>query len=244
MTDIEDHYRNLLAEDYLTMIGDFDAQVRTDKGLLCGLDLECASRRGRALDLGAGPGTHSVALAGLGYHVTAVDLSEDLLQELSQRCKGLNVRAIRGDMTALQGMVMPGYDLAVCLGDTLSHLPSLDTVDLFLDEVRGALANGGQVLLGFRDLTQVSIGADRFLAIAQNETRIMTCFLEDHGEKVEVHDLIYRLEEGSWVLHKGSYLKLRLSEALVRERLKLAGFEIVHASTQQKQVKMMARKAT
>jgi len=242
MTDAASHYRDLLAADYLTMIGDFDARVSADKGLFCGLDLECDTGRARALDLGCGPGVHSVALTKIGYQVTAIDLSEELLEELQRRTDGSAVYALQGDMTALKGAVMPGFELAVCLGDTLPHLPSFEDVDRFFGEVHGVLAPRGQLLLGFRDLTPVLEGTDRFLPVAQTEDRIMTCFLEDRGDRVEVHDLIHRREAEGWTLHKSSYSKLRLGEPDVRERLKAAGFEIVQASTEQGQVQMLARK--
>jgi len=242
MVDVETHYRELLAADYLIEVGDFDARVRADKGLFCGFDLECETGRARALDLGAGPGCQSFALAELGYLVTAVDLSEELLAELECRCQGLNVRALRGDMTALLGTLMPGFELAVCLGDTLSHLTDREAVDLFFRAVWAALAPRGQLLLSFRDLTIVLEGMDRFIPVAATQDRIMTCFLEDRGEQVEVHDLIYRREGESWTLHKSSYPKLRLGESQVRTQLKAAGFEIVHASTAQGLVKMLARK--
>ncbi len=57
-----------------------------------------------------------------------------------------------------------------------------------------------------------------------------------------MHDLIHRREAEGWVLHKSSYPKLRLGEPEVRRRLKATGFEIVHASVEQGQVKMLARK--
>ncbi|MCR9241246.1 MAG: class I SAM-dependent methyltransferase [Rhodobiaceae bacterium] len=244
MGDVTNHYRDLLAADYLTMVGDFDARVRADMGLLCGLDLECESGRARALDLGCGPGMHSVALTKIGYQVTAIDLSEVLLDELKRRTVGSAVHAIQGDITELLGVVMPGFELAVCLGDTLPHLPSFEDVDRFLGEVHGVLGSRGQLLLGFRDLTHVLEGVDRFIPVAQTDDRIMTCFLEDRGDRVEVHDLIHRREESGWVLYKSSYPKLRLGEADVRNRLKAAGFEIVHSSIEQGQVKMLARKVT
>ncbi len=244
MTEVVNHYRDLLAADYLTMVGDFEARVRADKGLFCGLDLECESGRARALDLGSGPGMHSVALTKIGYQVTAIDLSEELLDELRRRTEGSAVHALQGDITKLQGQVMPGFELAVCLGDTLPHLPSFDDVDRFFEEVHSVLGTRGQLLLGFRDLTQVAEGLDRFIPVAQTEDRIMTCFLEDRGDRVDVHDLIHRREEGVWTLYKSSYPKLRLGEADVRQRLKAASFEIVHSSVDQGQVKMLARKGT
>ncbi len=242
MSDVASHYRDLLAADYLTMIGDFDARVRADKGLFCGLDLECETGRARALDLGCGPGQHSIALTKIGYQVTAIDLSEELLAELKRRTDGLAVHAVHGDITHLQGTVMPGFELAVCLGDTLPHLPSFEDVDRFLSEVHGVLGPRGQLLLGFRDLSHVLEGVDRFIPVAQTEDRIMTCFLEDRGDRVEVHDLIHRREAEGWTLYKSSYPKLRLGEPDIRTRLKLAGFEIVHSSVEQGQVKMLARK--
>lgn len=242
MSDVTSHYRDLLSADYLTMVGDFDARVRADKGLFCGLDLECEGRRARALDLGCGPGMHSVALTKIGYQVTSIDLSEELLDELKRRTEGSAVHAIQGDITKLHGVVMPGFELAVCLGDTLPHLPSFEDVDRFLGEVHSVLGPRGQLLLGFRDLTHVLEGVDRFIPVAQTEDRIMTCFLEDRGDSVEVHDLIHRREEDGWVLHKSSYPKLRLGEPDVRARLKASGFEIVHSSIEQGQVTMLARK--
>lgn len=242
MSDVATHYRDLLAADYLTIIGDFDARVRADKGLFCGLDLECETGRARALDLGCGPGQHSVALTKIGYQVTAIDLSEQLLEELKRRTLGLAVQAVQGDITQLRGTVMPGFELAVCLGDTLPHLPSFEDVGRFFRQVHGVLGPRGQLLLGFRDLTHVLEGVDRFLPVAQTEDRIMTCFLEDRGDRVEVHDLIHRREAEGWVLHMSSYPKLRLGEPDVRARLKSAGFEIVHSSVEQGQVKMLARK--
>lgn len=243
MGDVTSHYRDLLAADYLTMIGDFDARVRADKGLFCGLDLECETGRARALDLGCGPGMHSVALTKIGYQVTSIDLSEELLEELKRRTEGFAVHVVQGDITKLQGAVMPGFELAVCLGDTLPHLPSFEDVDRFLGEVHGVLGSRGQLLLGFRDLPPVLEGVDRFIPVAQTDDRIMTCFLEDRGDKVEVHDLIHRRGADGWVLHKSSYPKLRLGELDVRKRLKGAGFEIVHSSVEQGQVTMLARKA-
>ncbi len=244
MGEVARHYRDLLAADYLTMIGDFDARVRADKGLFCGLDLECETGRARALDLGCGLGQHSIALTKIGYQVTAVDLSEQLLEELKRRTGGLAVHAVQGDITHLKETLMPGFELAVCLGDTLPHLPSFEEVDRFLSEVHGVLRPRGQLLLGFRDLSHMLEGMDRFIPVAQTEDRIMTCFLEDRGDRVEVHDLIHRREAEGWVLHKSSYPKLRLGEPDVRARLKAAGFEIVHSSVEQGQVKMLARKAS
>ena len=53
----------------------------------------------------------------------------------------------------------------------------------------------------------------------------MTCFIEDEGEAVRVHDLVYaRDSAGTWRLGKSSYRKLRLAPAWVAGQLCAAGY--------------------
>lgn len=243
MADSETHYRTVLAADYLTMKGEFDALVRADKGLFQGYDLDgIEGTRVRALDLGAGPGQHAIALAELGYHVTAIDLSAELLAHLDG-CRGnLPIDVRQGDLVGHLEKTLPGVQLVICLGDTLTHLPSEVDVGKLFGQAFRVLASKGQLLLTFRDLTAPPVGLDRFIPVRQTETRIMTCFLEDKGDHVEVHDLIYRKGEAGWELVKSSYPKLKLSEKWVRGQLMEAGFEIVRGVTESGQVEIMARK--
>ncbi len=51
------------------------------------------------LDIGCGMGRHALALAGLGYRVTGIDLSDALLQKAKEHNKeGLIERLVQGDM--------------------------------------------------------------------------------------------------------------------------------------------------
>lgn len=51
----------------------------------------------RVLDLGAGIGRVSLDLAAAGHHVTALDVSPALLEELARRARGLPVETVVGD---------------------------------------------------------------------------------------------------------------------------------------------------
>ena len=69
----------------------------------------------RVLDLGCGPGRHSIALANLGFNVTGVDRSEFLLQRAIRRSadERIDVEWVRSDM---REFVRPAaYELALSL---------------------------------------------------------------------------------------------------------------------------------
>src|ERR1051326_252872 len=66
--------------------------------------------RGRLLDVGCGTGRYSVALAELGWTVTGVDISEDMLRRARER----GVDAVRADAATLP-FAAESFDAAVSL---------------------------------------------------------------------------------------------------------------------------------
>ena len=225
MSAVNEHYRNLLARHYSWMFGlSFDEKVAEQRAILEPLLRE--SPRGAAVDLGCGPGFQTMALSGLGFHpIHAFDTSDELLQELLPRIGSLPVE-LHGDMLSLTQFVpSESADVIVCMGDTLTHLPTLQSVRLLFRAVSITLAPGGLFILTWRDLTPELVGADRFIPVRADADRIMTCFLEyTSPTTVEVHDLIYTRDPSpSWNLEKSSYPKLRLSPSLIAAELAAAG---------------------
>ena len=241
--EVSAHYENLLARHYTWTLGpDFDVLVADQRDLLdsCGAGASgpnATRSRGQALDLGCGSGIQSEALAQLGYDtVLAVDASPTLIAELTARSAARfpSIRPIRADLCAgLDHVVEPRtVTTAVCMGDTLPHLPDLQTVRALFDEVFEALVPGGLFVGTFRDLTQVLTGLDRFIPVRSDDDRIMTCFLEDEGDAVRVHDMLHaRNPSGDWQLRTSSYRKLRLSPAWVVRQLREAGFAAPSVAT-------------
>ncbi|NUT25978.1 MAG: class I SAM-dependent methyltransferase [Streptomyces sp.] len=256
------HYDRFLAEHYTWMLGgDLDALAAVQRDSLAAWGVTPESAAGPvagalAVDLGCGPGHTSLALAGLGFDsVLAVDLSRPLLGELAAHAIHLPaVRPVRADVrTALRELVRPGSaEAVVCLGDTLTHLPTRGDVAALFADVAAALTPGGTAVFGYRDLTVPLTGTDRFLPVRATEDRIMTCFLEypdDYNDyTVVVHDLIHTRDtdgagadtgatadpdadpdpDADWTLTTHSYRKLRLSHAWVLEQLRTAGLWVRH----------------
>jgi SAM-dependent methyltransferase len=226
------HYDTLLAEHYSWMRGDFEPLVEQTVAQLQSLSIPRGP--GRALDLGCGSGIQTMALARLNYEVVAVDFSPMLLRELADRAGGLPIRTVEADLTQLRAAVDlgEGFDVIVCMGDTLTHLPTFQSVEHMLNESAAALRPGGAIVLEFRDLSAELTGADRWIPVRLEADRLMITFLEYLETRVMVHDAVLERRGETWQTSKSAYPKLRLAADRVRRLLEHAGLAIRHESLQ------------
>lgn len=211
MSSVRDHYEEVLGAHYSRMFGDFEAKVAEQRALLGRLGVTGPAGTGLAVDLGCGSGFQSIGLARLGYRVLAIDFSECLLAELRDRARGLPVEAIAGDIRDVGRLVPTGVELAVCMGDTLSHLEQEAEVERVLQDLAGRLAPGGRVMLTLRDLSGELHNLDRVIPVCARDDLVVTCFLEYEPTTVKVHDLVWSRQADGWHFAKGVYRKLRLS---------------------------------
>lgn len=97
--------------DYRAVI-DFAHEILNREGL----------RPASVVDLACGTGSTTEILARMGYRVTAVDLSEDMLTEAMDKCSALE-NMPRFVHQALQELHLPrGVDMAVCFLDSLDYI--------------------------------------------------------------------------------------------------------------------------
>jgi len=230
----QEHYENLLADHYEWMFGlPFEAKVAEQKTILDEF-AGPAVTGGLAVDLGCGSGFQTVALSDRGYKVLAIDTSAKLLHHLSARVGSRNIVTKHADLRELDSLVSPAsVDIAVCMGDTLTHLSSRSEVSNLFQSVVRAIKPGGRFVVTYRDLASVELlGLDRFIHVRSDDRRVMTCFLEYEAlETVVVHDLINLREgDGNWTLHKSSYKKLRLPVRWVIAELLASGLSISERS--------------
>jgi hypothetical protein len=113
------------------------------------------------------------------------------------------------------------------MGDTITHLQSLDEVDRLFQSVSRCLAPEGRFVLTFRDYTNPAQGTARFIPVRSDADRILTCFLEEQGSHMVVHDILHEWRQESWEMRVSAYRKLRLAPAVVVERLQAAGLSAV-----------------
>lgn len=223
----QSHYQQHLARFYTWMVGDFDSMVRTQMELFVTWGVAPSGSR-IAFDLGSGPGYQSIALARLGFRPIAVDTSQELLNELGVHSPEIQTRCCDFRDLSFAPGVEP--ELIVCMGDTLTHLDSIDDVRAVTKESYRQLQSGGRLVLTFRDLSNARQELDRFFVVRSDARRILTCFLEDELDTVKVFDLLHEYDGKQWTLSKSCYRKLKLRAAYVSELLSDAGFS-THVET-------------
>ncbi|GAM10892.1 glycine/sarcosine N-methyltransferase [Geobacter sp. OR-1] len=240
--DVAAHYRDLLARHYSWMFGGAETKFAENRRFFAE-HLISPHLSGRAVDLGAGPGFQSIPLAEAGFDVTAIDLSAELLDELARHNKdNLKVRTVVADLCDFPSHVSAAVELVVCMGDTLTHLGSPEQLEQLFENVHSLLEPGGRFVVTYRDLTSLPAGLDRFIPVRSDEQAIFTCFLEDLGSHVAVHDLIYTREADGWALHKSAYKKLKISPDGAATTLEKLGFAVEYRSAARGLVTLIARK--
>lgn len=108
-----------------------------------------AGKGSKVLEIGAGTGRYSIALAKEGMDVTSIELVEKNLQILRDHSKGLsNIRAVQGDATDLKDLEDNTFDVTLVFGP-LYHLYEKDEVNKAIDEAIRVTKPGGVMLFAF-----------------------------------------------------------------------------------------------
>lgn len=223
MATVADHYAEHLAPVYLWMAGGTLAAFQMGEADLQHL----RGAPGLVVDLGAGFGMHAIPLAKAGFHVLAIDSSEHLLRELQTLASGLPVEVRCADLLQFADF-LPEHQrpsLITCMGDTLTHLIHPGSVQQLASRVAAVLPPGGRFVATFRDYTRLPAAEARFIPVRSDDTRILTCFLEEHPDGVQVHDILQERAGGKWLTSVSSYRKLRLDPLEVQATFAASGLQ-------------------
>ena len=108
-----------------------------------------ADKHSKVLEVGAGTGRYSIALAKEGMKVTAVELVESNLAVLRENSRGIdNIESYQGDATDLGRFPDDTYDVTLLFGP-MYHLYEPDEVNRAIDEAIRVTKPGGVILFAF-----------------------------------------------------------------------------------------------
>lgn len=162
----------------------------------------------KIIDIGAGTGTYSVALANEGYDVTAIELCKPNLGVL--KAKKSTVKAYQGNALDLSRFQSESFDLTLLFGP-MYHLLTFEEKVKALTEAKRITKTNGIIMVAY----------------VMNDYGIITYgFIEDHiKECLQQHmiDENFHINENGNPLY--SYVRLedidRINQAVHVERLKI-----------------------
>jgi SAM-dependent methyltransferase len=223
---VRTQYDTLLGRTYVWMAGGMEANAGWCRALL-GRHAIVPVGTGTAVDLGAGCGFQSIPLAGLGFRVTAVDFSGEMLGILAEQRGSLPITIVRADILEFRAWTGTAPEVIVCMGDTLPHLPDMDAVRALLQQCARELTKGGKLLVSLRDYSQEPEGSVAVIPVRRDSDRIFLCRLVYGKDRVDVTDILYSRHSGQWGRFSGSYPKLRIAPDLLRRLLEDRGLPVV-----------------
>jgi SAM-dependent methyltransferase len=235
------HYDAFLARIYSWMCGSMDEQIRKTREFFSRHALIPRDNR-VAVDLGAGNGCQSIALAQLGFFVTAVDFCGELLEELRIHAGDLRIRSIHGDIRDYSLWSGRSPALITCMGDTLTHLHSLHEAEALVRRCYSELDYGGRIVLSLRDYSREPAGEVVVIPVQRDNDRIVLCRLEYHDDTVTVRDILYSRSTGCWRRTASPYTKIRIAPATLARMLAEAGFVREFCSADNGTIIAIARK--
>ncbi len=81
----------------------------------------------------------------------------------------LNVEIIENDILNFNSYSNRNPELIVCMGDTLTHLGTLNFVSDLIKNCYNELSANGKLVLTFRDLTKELQGEERFTPVRSDD---------------------------------------------------------------------------
>jgi SAM-dependent methyltransferase len=146
-------YDNMAAQ-YDKLFQDWHAATREQALLLDGLFQKAGfAKTARLLDCACGIGTQAIGLAGIGYSVTASDISLGELAEAKKRAEAHQValRFEQADFCALSEVFAEPFDIIICMDNALPHMLTAAELQKAVDSIMGQLAAGGIFVASIRD---------------------------------------------------------------------------------------------
>lgn len=143
MTELEQYYNKFDEEKRLTRR---HGQVEFITSMKYIKECLLEDRSKKILDIGAGTGRYSVALADEGYDVTAVELVKHNLGILKK--KGSTVKAYQGNAVNLKRFEDETFDVTLLFGP-MYHLYSYEDRVKALSEAKRVTKSGGNILVAY-----------------------------------------------------------------------------------------------
>lgn len=177
--------------------------------------------RGKVCECACGTGSLTIPLAAMGYQMTGVDLSPDMLFEASQKARkaGAMIPFVKQDMRILH--LHRQMDAVLCTNDGLNYLRNAGELTLFFQAVNRVVREGGGLFMDLSTPYKIShILGNHFIGdedaeiayLWQNQYNDAQCY-------VDISLAIFVRQEGETYLRIGEQQRQYAHEAALISRL-------------------------
>ena len=189
-------------------------------------------KRGSLVDLGCGTASLSCELARLGYSVTGVDISCEMLSVAAQKARlsGKSIRLINQDISMLE---LDGkYDAFVCSLDGINHLSGIEAVAQTFSRVRKYLSRRGVFIFDVNTIYKHRhILADNCFIF--DSDRAYLGWQNDHNKSdnsVDITlDFFVPQKDGGYSRHTEQFREKAYPAKTIFETLDKCGFRVIGA---------------
>lgn len=152
--DIVQTFYDNLASQYDKLFEDWNVTVKEQAVILDRLFKEYGfDNNAQILDCACGIGTQAIGLAGLGYNVTASDISKAELEEAEKRAGDMGVRMFfeTADFRKLDEVFSKRFHIIITMDNALPHMLTLDDMGAAIRSITNQLNAGGIFVASIRD---------------------------------------------------------------------------------------------
>jgi SAM-dependent methyltransferase len=185
------------------------------------------------LDLACGEGTFACEAAKLGYRVTGLDRSEEMLGFARKRAldQEAHFDLVRGDMRALP--FTRGFDLVTCWFDSLNYVVDLRQLTRVFCAVAEALRAGGLFVFDMNTTYGLAVNwRENPCYVRSDDARIFEVHRQDYNFETglaEMRITAFVKQGDSWTRIEEVHRERAYTQKEIREALGKAGLQVLAA---------------
>ena len=225
--DVKTFY-NTLADEYDSMTS-FKQRLIKEEPLFRSLVEKYRIKT--ALDAGSGTGVHSLLLAQSGVEVTAVDVSQKMLQLLSAHAheKKIKVKTVKADFLNLPKKIHDKFDAVFCMGNSLVHAKTRRELKIILSNFHKLLSPYGILFIQILNYDRIISKREIIQSIKESGGKYFIRFYGFAKDHIDFNLLTIE-QKGEILRHRIQTIKLRpIIQKEILGLLKDVGFKKIES---------------
>jgi SAM-dependent methyltransferase len=155
--------------------------------------------KGKVLDVACGTGTLSIPLAKMGFNVTGLDLSSEMLSVADEKARReqVSLTLLEQNMTELSGLGV--FDYIICFCDSINYLTSEEDVILTLKGIYDSLKPNGIFMFDIHSTQKIEavFKGQTYVSNEEDVSYIWNCFEGVDSYSVE-HELTFFVKDQTY----------------------------------------------